>query len=70
RMNDARAAQQWSALFIIPVVAAGMAMMFGVIRMSLWTLLLGALVIGIVDAIVLWFAVRVFQREVILTRWR
>ncbi|MCL6431704.1 MAG: ABC transporter permease subunit [Anaerolineae bacterium] len=70
RMNDPRAAQQWSALFLIPAIAAGMAMMLGVIRMSLLTLLLGAAAVAIADAVVLWFAVRLFQREVILTRWR
>ncbi len=70
RMNDPRAAQQWSALFIIPVVGMGMAMMFGVISANLWTLLLGALFVLLLDAGALYLAVRLFQREVILTRWR
>lgn len=70
RMNDARAAQQWSALFIIPLVAIGMGMMFGVITMNLWTFLLGVVAIMVLDAAVLYAAVRLFQREVILTRWK
>ncbi len=70
RTNDPRAAQQWSALFILPVIAAGMAMMFGLISMSVGTLLVGVLVVLLVDGGVLYAAVRLFQRETILTRWR
>ena len=70
RMNDPRAAQQWSALFIIPVVAIGLGLMLGLIAASLWTLLLGVLVTLLLDAGALYMAVRLFQREVILTRWK
>ena len=70
RMNDARAAQQWSALFIVPLIGAGMAMMFGLVAMSVWTFVAGAVIVAAIDAVVLWVAVRLFQREAILTRWR
>jgi ABC-2 type transport system permease protein len=70
RMNDPRAAQQWSALFIIPVVAVGLGLMLGAIAASLWTLLLGALVTLLVDGVALVAAIRLFQRETILTRWK
>jgi ABC-2 type transport system permease protein len=70
RMNDPRAAQQWSALFILPVVGIGMGMMFGVIATSVQTLLLGALVVLLLDAGALRLAVRLFRRETILTRWK
>ena len=70
RMNDPRAAQQWSALFIIPVVAVGLGLMLGVIAASLWTLLLGMLITLLLDAGALYLAVRLFQREIILTRWK
>lgn len=70
RMNDPRAAQQWSALFLVPLVGAGMAMMFGVIAMNVWTFVAGAAIVGVVDLIVLRVAVRLFQREAILTRWK
>jgi ABC-2 type transport system permease protein len=70
RMNDPRAAQQWSALFLVPLMGAAMAMMFGFISMSVWTFLAGALMIALVDAIALRVAVRLFQREAILTRWK
>lgn len=70
RMNDPRAAQQWSALFILPVVGIGMGMMLGVIASSAQTVLLGALVVLLLDAGALRLAVRLFRRETILTRWR
>lgn len=70
RSNDPRAAQQWSALFIIPLVGAGMAMMFGVIAMNARTFILGVLAVVVADAVALYAAVRLFQREIILTRWR
>lgn len=70
RMNDPRAAQQWSALFILPVVGIGMGMMLGVIASSVQTLLLGALVVLLLDAGALRLAVRLFRRETILTRWK
>lgn len=70
RMNDPRAAQQWSALFIVPVVALGMGLMFGVISMSLWLVLLASLAVAVADGVVLYLAVKMFQREAILTRWK
>ena len=70
RMNDPRAAQQWTALFILPAVGAGMAMMLGALTLNIWTLLAGIGLVLALDAIALYAAVRLFQREVILTRWR
>ena len=70
RMNDPRAAQQWSALFFIPLVAIGIAMMFGVITLNIWTFVAGLLATLALDLAVLYAAIRLFQREVILTRWK
>lgn len=70
RMNDPRAAQQWSALFIIPVVGVGMGMMLGVISASVPALLIAALAVLLLDMGALYLAIRLFQRETILTRWR
>jgi ABC-2 type transport system permease protein len=70
RMDDPRAAQQWSALFIFPLFAIGMGLMFGVITLNLWTFLIAAAVLALLSLGVLHVAVRLFQREVILTRWK
>jgi len=70
RMNDPRAAQQWTALFLVPLVGIGMGMMFGVIVLNPLTFALGVLGVGVLDAVTLYIAVRLFQRETILTRWK
>jgi ABC-2 type transport system permease protein len=70
RMNDARSAQQWTAFLIIPIFALGMAMMFGVIRMGALTFAAEAFIALALAGGALFFAVRIFQREAILTRWR
>ncbi len=70
RMNDPRAAQQWSALFFVPLVALGIGMMLGLIVMNVWTALAGVLAVLAIDAAMLYVAVHVFQREAILTRWK
>jgi ABC-2 type transport system permease protein len=70
RMNDPRAAQQISALFIVPVIGLSMAVLMGRLYLSLnllaWTILLMVLL----NVGVLWLAVKLFQRETILTRWK
>ncbi len=70
RMNDPRAAQQWTALFLVPLIGIGMGMMFGVIVLNPLTFALGILGVGLLDATTLYIAVRLFQRETILTRWK
>jgi len=70
RMNDPRSAQQWSAIFLVPLIGVGMAVMFGLIAMNIWVSLAGALLVAAADAAMLWVTVRLFQREAILTRWR
>lgn len=70
RVNDPRAAEQLAALLILPVMALFLGQMFGavVLNQSLLLSIAGALVL--VDSALLYFAVRLFQRETILTRWR
>ncbi len=70
RMNDPRAAQQISALFIVPVVAASMAVIMGRLYLSLDIMLWATAVMVLINVGVLWLAVRLFQREMILTRWK
>ena len=70
RLNDPRAAQQVSALFIVPVIAASMAVIMGRLYLSLDIMLWATAVIVLINVGVLWLAVRLFQREMILTRWK
>jgi ABC-2 type transport system permease protein len=70
RLNDPRAAQQVTGIFIVPIIAMSIVVLMGRIFLSVEMVLLASLVTLIVDVIVLYFAVKLFQRETILTRWK
>jgi ABC-2 type transport system permease protein len=70
RTNDPRAAQQLGAIVILPIAGLLFAQVFGLVRLSVEYVLMLALVVGVVDAVMLWLAVRLFDRESILTRWK
>lgn len=70
RVNDPRAAEQFSALIILPVMALFIGQILGVVIINQALLLLIAGVLVLVDAALLFFATQLFQRESILTRWK
>ena len=70
RTNDPRAAQQLGAVVILPVSALLSAQVFGFIRLDVSHALLIAVLAALADVALLWVAVRLFNRETILTRWR
>ena len=70
RSSDPRSAQQLSALLILPVTIVFIAQLMGLIVVGPAALLLGALACLVLNALLLWLGVQVFQRESILTRWR
>jgi ABC-2 type transport system permease protein len=70
RTNDPRAAQQLGAIIILPISALLSAQVFGFVRLDVSHALLLALGATLVDVALLWLAVRLFDRETILTRWR
>ncbi|MBN1640110.1 MAG: ABC transporter permease subunit [Anaerolineae bacterium] len=70
RTNDPRAAQQIAGIFVVPLIAASLVVLMGVVVLRLPLMLYAALVTGFLDLAVLYLAVRIFQRETILTRWR
>ena len=70
RVNDPRTAEQISSLMIIPVLAVFFGQLAGLFIINRQLILLAALILLIVDGIMVYLAVRVFQREVILTRWK
>lgn len=69
RVNDPRSAQQISALLVLPVTAAFVAQLLGLLVIGLPALLIAALSCALANAVLLWLGVRVFQRERMLTRW-
>ena len=70
RVNDARIAQQFGVLIIIPLAAALVAQFTGSFWLSTTTLALVGLGLGGLWALLALFSVVIFERETILTRWR
>jgi ABC-2 type transport system permease protein len=70
RLNDPRAAQQVTGIFVVPIVALSIAVLAGKIFLSVAVVLLAAAVTLALDCVVFYFAVKLFQRETILTRWK
>jgi ABC-2 type transport system permease protein len=70
RVTDPRAAEQISVVIILPLLVLFFGQITGLFYINT-TLILGlAFVLLIVDAIMIYLAVRLFQRETILTRWK
>jgi ABC-2 type transport system permease protein len=70
RVNDPRVAEQLSSLVVIPLVALFMGQSFGLIQYNLTLVIWVALGMVLLDAVLLYFAIQLFQRETILTRWK
>lgn len=70
RANDARSAQQLASLLILPITIVFVAQLMGAYVIAPATLLLGALGCGLLNGLLLWGGVRVFDRETILMRWK
>jgi ABC-type Na+ efflux pump permease subunit len=70
RVSDARTAQQVGALVVLPVVGLFLGQLVGGLSLTLPVLVTIALLLVAANAGLLWAAVRIFDRESILTRWR
>ena len=70
RVNDARTAQQFGVLIILPMTAVLVAQFTGSLWLSAWMLgLIGVgLLVGWVFLVL--FSVAMFEREAILTKWK
>ncbi len=70
RVNDPRSAEQISTVIILPVLILFVGQISGFFFVSqqiIWIVTLGALLL---DLLVIYLAVQLFQRETILTRWK
>ena len=70
KVNDTRVAQQIGGMLVIPAVVLGLAQTAGFILLNAFTFFIGAVIIALIDAAVLYLATRLFQREKILTQWK
>ena len=70
RVNDPRVAEQLSMVVIIPVLAFFFGQLAGLFIINRQVVLASALVLVVIDALLVYLAVQLFQRETILTRWK
>jgi ABC-2 type transport system permease protein len=70
RVNDARSAQQLGGLVVLPMTGVFVAQLTGQFLLGVWALLMVAAGLVVVNGILLWVGVMVFQRETILMRWK
>jgi len=70
RVNDARTAQQFGVLIILPLTGILVAQFTGTIWLSAWTLALLGLGLLVLWVLLTILSVALFERESILTRWR
>lgn len=70
RVNDPRAAEQISMVVILPVLALFFGQMAGLFVLNKEIITIVALVLITLDILTVFLAVRVFDREAILTRWK
>jgi ABC-2 type transport system permease protein len=70
RVNDARTAQQLGVFVILPIPALLLGQIFGAVELTVPLILCISLVLILVNIGLMWFAIRLFDRETILTRWR
>ncbi len=69
RVNDIRAAQQVSAVFIIPIMGLFVLQLFGYVSLSVGSITIAGVLLLIADAILIYASTKVFKREEILTKW-
>jgi ABC-2 type transport system permease protein len=70
RVNDPRVAEQLSAVVIVPVLGMFFAQMSGLLLINNQIVLILAVVMIAIDLLMIQAAIRLFQRETILTRWK
>ncbi len=70
RVNEPRAAEQLSALIILPVMAIFIGQLMGAVVVNQTFLLIIAGALVLIDTALIYFATDLFQRENILTRWK
>jgi ABC-2 type transport system permease protein len=70
RVNDPRVAEQLSAVVIVPLLAVFFGQISGLFFLNSMLILLFSGALVVIDGVVVYLAVRLFQRETILTRWK
>ncbi len=70
RASDPRVAEQLAALVLLPIILVVIGQAVGLILINREIMLIIFVVVALLDVALLYLAIRLFQRETILTRWR
>ena len=70
RASDPRVAEQMASVVILPLVLLVIGQAVGLILINEQVMLLLGLAVLVLDVLLIYLAVRLFQRETILTRWK
>ena len=70
RVNDPRVAQQLAGLVVIPLVLVAVAQTAGFVVLNAAIFSVVTVLIALIDVVVLYIGVQLFERETILTRWK
>lgn len=70
RVNDPRVAEQLSSIVIVPVLGLFFGQISGFLLLNNRVVLIMASILILLDVLMIYVAVRLFQRETILTRWK
>jgi len=70
RVNDSRSAQQIGGLLVLPIIFLIVGQMTGLFLLGPAAIAWAALGLVLLDLLVLWLGVRVFDREKIITSWK
>jgi ABC-2 type transport system permease protein len=70
RVSDPRTAQQITGVLVVPFLLLVFGQLFGVVVLNVALVLVCCAILALLAGAALWAAVRIFQRETILTRWR
>jgi ABC-2 type transport system permease protein len=70
RVTDPRVAEQMSAVVILPLVLLVVGQSVGLILIDEQVVIIMGIVVLVLDVLLLYLAIKLFQRETILTRWK
>lgn len=70
RVNDPRVAEQLSAVVILPILAVFFGQIAGWFILNSTLIIIMCVILVFIDMLMIYLAVRLFQRETILTRWK
>jgi ABC-2 type transport system permease protein len=70
RVNDPRVAEQLSSVIMLPLLVLFFGQIAGYVSLNANLMILLALALLAVDALMVYLAIQLFQRETILTRWK